>query len=121
MSRKIKLDAAMGVQVLEFLGKYQQLPDRGIVAGQSVALAIDAVSGRHAPVINDIDIFRKVRVNKEIGSSKVNHTAARHSLNVMDLVETHYGYEEMGHVLRMIDTYSIQSVSKRKPRRRCIT
>jgi len=113
MSRKIKLDAEMGVQVLEFLGQYQQMPERGIVAGQSVASAIDAVFGSHAPVINDIDIFRKVRVDKEIGCSKVNHTAGRHSLSVMDLVEENDGYQGMSHVLRMIDTYSIQSVSRK--------
>lgn len=113
MSRKIKLDAGMGVQVLAFLCQYQELPQRGIVAGQSVASAIDAVFGSHPPVINDIDIFRKVTVDKAIGSSKVNHTAGRHSLSLMS-VETDDDYADMGRVLRMIDTYAIQSVSRKE-------
>lgn len=115
MSRKVKLDAAMGVQVLEFLGKYQKLPERGIVAGQSVASAIDAVFGRHDPVINDVDVFRKVRVDKKIGSDKVNKTATRHRISIYNFDEGRQGYgwyAGMAQMLHLIQTYAIQSVSR---------
>lgn len=115
MSRKVKLDAAMGVQVLEFLGKYQKLPERGIVAGQSVASALDAVFGRHDPVINDIDVFRRVRVDKKIGSDKVNNTASRHRISIHNFDEERQGYGQyagMAQMLHLIQTYAIQSVSR---------
>lgn len=47
----------LGEQVLKTLGRYAKLPSKGIVAGQSVASAIDEVFGGAKPVYNDIDIF----------------------------------------------------------------
>lgn len=120
MSRKIKLDAAMGVQVMRFLSDYATLPASGIVAGQSVASAIDAIFGSHAPVVNDVDVFRKVKTKKSIGSEMVNSTAKRqqvvvHNVNAAEQNYSHYGeghYEGMQQMLSMIDTYAIQSVSR---------
>jgi hypothetical protein len=114
MSRTVSLDPRMGVQVLDFLGKYANLPASGIVAGQSVASALDAVFGRHAPVINDIDIFRRVRSNGLIGANKVNKTARRHKLGEVDLQRGMFwaDYTGMNRMLSFIDTYSIQSVSR---------
>jgi len=47
----------LGEEVLKTLGRYAKLPSEGIVAGQSVASAIDEIMGRAKPVYNDIDIF----------------------------------------------------------------
>jgi hypothetical protein len=44
-------------QVIELLSRKQSLPDVGIVAGQSVASAIDEILGTGTAVYNDIDIF----------------------------------------------------------------
>ncbi len=120
MSRKIKLDAAMGVQVMEFLSEYATLPASGVVAGQSVASAIDAVFGSHPTVVNDIDIFRKVKVKKDVGGDMVNSTAKRqqvvlHNVNGSDENYSHYGeghYQGMQQMLSMVDSYGIQSVSR---------
>lgn len=47
----------MGERVLKTLGRCAHLPASGIIAGQSVASAIDEVLGLAPPVYNDIDIF----------------------------------------------------------------
>lgn len=120
MSRKIKLDAAMGVQVMRFLSDYATLPESGIVAGQSVASAIDAIFGSHMPVVNDVDVFRKVKTRKSIGSEMVTRTAKRqqvvvHNVNAAEQNFSHYGeghYEGMRQMLSMADSYEIQSVSR---------
>lgn len=52
------LDAPdLGVRVLKALERLTPLPTTGIVAGQSVASAIDEVLGICAPIYNDVDVF----------------------------------------------------------------
>ncbi len=47
----------LGTRVLEVLSRHQALPNWGLLAGQSVASAIDEVLGTGTPVYNDIDWF----------------------------------------------------------------
>lgn len=114
MSAKIRLNAAMGTPILEFLSQYQRLPQQGLVAGQAVASAIDALFGRHAPVVNDIDVFRKVRPDGKVGANLLNRTAKRHTIAVTRFDDPGFSdpYSGMAEALRLVDTYAIQSVSR---------
>lgn len=48
----------LGEQVMNVLSRLQSLPEKGIIAGQAVASAIDEILGTGTPVYNDIDCFR---------------------------------------------------------------
>ena len=114
MSSKIVLHADMGPQVLRFLSEYADLPETGVVAGQSVASAIDEVFGRHPAVINDVDVFRRVKQHP-VSQPKANQTASRHKVTTLRQEDSIFGvpgYDDMARILRLVDTYSIQSVSR---------
>lgn len=51
------LTPELGHQVLQVLSRHQALPEWGLLAGQSVASAIDEILGTGLPVYNDIDWF----------------------------------------------------------------
>jgi len=57
MSQSKLFSPRLGEEVLKRLGRYARLPTSGIIAGQSVASAIDEILGKAKPVYNDIDIF----------------------------------------------------------------
>lgn len=57
MTQSSLFSPQLGEQVLKTLSRYAKLPSAGVIAGQSVASAIDEILGKGKPVYNDIDIF----------------------------------------------------------------
>lgn len=62
--KPITLKPSMGAAVLARLRDYVSLPERGVVAGQSVASVLMDMLARGGGVINDIDVFVPTRPRK---------------------------------------------------------
>lgn len=110
--KQITLQASMGERVLKRLSEFGELPQRGVVAGQAVASAIQDLYGIGAGVYNDVDIFRlvgaSVRKNSAMASSTTEMTKAVYSPTFTDRSE----YGCLDAFLESMRSYRVSSVSR---------
>lgn len=110
--KKIQLHPAMGAQVLERLAEFGALPERGVVAGQAVASAIQDLYGLGGGVYNDVDVFRlvgaKTRDQSQMALKTTELTKAMWSPHFEEKDE----YSRLDAFLQSMRSYRVSSVSR---------
>lgn len=109
MFSDIQLRPEMGEAVLEHLESKVSLPRFGVVAGQSVASAIEDLYGKGGGVYNDVDLFLPVKYGFAAKSaSRASPLAGYSKAGIGSTVG--YGGSVRRH-LELVQTYSIEAVA----------
>lgn len=107
--KRIVLNQHMGGEILTHLAQFGALPDRGIVAGQAVASAIQDLYGFGAGVYNDVDVFRLVGAGVLERKEMANSTTG---LTTVSRPRDEGEYSSLESYLEAMRTYRVSSVTR---------
>lgn len=110
MKKTLTLQPGMGDAILRHLQQFGALPERGVVAGQSVTSAILDLYAGGGGVYNDVDVFRKVTSGDVLQRDGM--AVKTVGMTTVGLQTRTDGYGALEDFLDSVRSYRVSSVSR---------